>query len=689
MPNRLINETSPYLLQHALNPVDWYPWGEEALQRAANEDKPIMLSIGYSACHWCHVMERESFEDEAIAALMNQNFISIKVDREERPDLDAVYMEAVQALTGAGGWPMTVFLTPQGKPFYGGTYFPPTDRPGMPGFSRILESVSQAYRTNRGEIERVTNQLTEQMGRTGLLAKGSGLLTDEILHQAYSQLASNFDYQNGGFGAAPKFPQPMTPEFLLRHYHRTKDGHTLEMINLTLEKMAHGGMYDQIGGGFHRYSTDTYWLVPHFEKMLYDNALLARLYLHAFQLTQRPLYRRITEEILDYVLREMTGPQGGFYSAQDADSEGVEGKFFLWSRSQVVSELGEEDGYLFADFFDITERGNFEGSNIPNINKKAMTFAQERGIPLEQLVSAIQRGKAKLLEVRERRIHPLRDDKVLTSWNGMMLRSLAEAGAALNRQDYLDAASDNAAFLLGNMRPEGRLLRTFREGQAKLLGYLEDYAFAADGLLALYEATFELRWLEESVELANEMLRLFWDEELGGFYDTGIDHESLVVRPRDIFDNAQPCGGSVATEVLLRLAVITGKEEYQSKAAAPLRAIHQLMARAPGGTGQWLAALDFYLSLPKEIVIVGPRTDSRTQALLEAVFQRYLPNRVVMGAAEGVQNLGAAEASFAATLPLLEQRGLVEGQPTAYVCRHYVCQLPVTDPEALTRQLEA
>ena len=689
MPNRLINETSPYLLQHAHNPVDWYPWGEEALQRAVNEDKPIMLSIGYSACHWCHVMERESFEDDAIAALMNQNFISIKVDREERPDLDAVYMEAVQTLTGSGGWPMTVFLTPQGKPFYGGTYFPPGDRPGMPGFPRVLESVSQAYRTNRGEIERVTNQLTERMGRNGQLAKGVGLLTEEILHQAYSQLASNFDYQNGGFGAAPKFPQPMTPEFLLRHYHRTRDGHTLEMVNLTLEKMARGGMYDQIGGGFHRYSTDTYWLVPHFEKMLYDNALLARLYLHAFQLTQRPLYRRITEEILDYVLREMTDPQGGFYSAQDADSEGEEGKFFLWSRSQVVSELGEEEGGLFADFFDITERGNFEGSNIPNINKKAITFAQERDLPLEQLVSVIQRGKAKLLEVRERRIHPLRDDKVLTSWNGMMLRSLAEAGAALNRRDYLEAASDNAAFLLENMRLEGRLLRTYREGQARLLGYLEDYAFAADGLLALYEATFQLRWLRESVGLADEMLRLFWDEELGGFYDTGIDHESLVVRPRDVFDNAQPCGGSVATEVLLRLAIITGKDAYQSKAAAPLRAIHQLMGQAPGGTGQWLAALDFYLSLPKEIVIVGPRTDSRTQALLDAVFQRYLPNRVVMGAPEGVQNLGADEASFATALPLLEQRGLVEGQPTAYVCQHYVCQLPVTDPEALVEQLEA
>ena len=688
MPNRLKNETSPYLLQHANNPVDWYPWGEEALQRAVNEDKPIMLSIGYSACHWCHVMERESFEDEAIAALMNQNFISIKVDREERPDLDAVYMEAVQALTGRGGWPMTVFLTPQGKPFYGGTYFPPEDRPGMPGFTRILESVSEAYRTNRGEIERVTNQLTEKMGRTGQLAKGAGLLTDEILHQAYSQLASNFDYQNGGFGAAPKFPQPMTPEFLLRHYHRTGDAHTLEMVNLTLEKMARGGMYDQIGGGFHRYSTDTYWLVPHFEKMLYDNALLARLYLHAFQLTQRPLYRRITEEILDYVLREMTDPQGGFYSAQDADSEGEEGKFFLWSRSQVFSELGEEEGNLFADFFDITERGNFEGSNIPNITKKAMTFAQEKGLPLEQLVSAIQRGKSKLLEVRERRIHPLRDDKVLTSWNGLMLRSLAEAGAALNRQDYLEAASDNAAFLLENMRPEGRLLRTYRQGQARLLGYLEDYAFAADGLLALYEATFELRWLRESVGLADEMLRLFWDEELGGFYDTGIDHESLVIRPRDVFDNAQPCGGSVATEVLLRLAVITGKEEYQSKAATPLRAIHQLMAQAPGGTGQWLAALDFYLSSPKEIVIAGPRADSQTQALLDAVFHRYLPNRVVMGAPDVVPNLGTAEASFASRLPLLEQRGLVEGQPTAYVCQNYVCQLPVTDPEALVRQLE-
>jgi len=689
MPNRLINETSPYLLQHAHNPVDWYPWGEEALQRAVNEDKPIMLSIGYSACHWCHVMERESFENEAIAVLMNQNFVSIKVDREERPDLDAVYMEAVQALTGSGGWPMTVFLTPQGKPFYGGTYFPPADRPGMAGFPRILESVSQAYRSNRGEIERVTNQLTERMGSTGQLAKGSGLLTDEILHQAYSQLASNFDYQNGGFGAAPKFPQPMTPEFLLRHYHRTRDGHTLEMVNLTLEKMARGGMYDQIGGGFHRYSTDTYWLVPHFEKMLYDNALLSRLYLHAFQLTQRPLYRRITEEILDYVLREMTDRLGGFYSAQDADSEGVEGKFFLWSRSQVVSELGEEEGSLFADFFDITERGNFEGSNIPNITKKAMTFAQERGLPLEQLVSAIQRGKAKLLEVREGRIHPLRDDKVLTSWNGMVLRSLAEAGAALNRQDYLEAASGNAAFLLENMKPEGRLLRTYREGKAKLLGYLEDYAFAADGLLALYEATFELRWLRESVGLADEMLRLFWDEELGGFYDTGIDHESLVVRPRDVFDNAQPCGGSVATEVLLRLAIITGKEEYQSKAAAPLRAIHLMMAQAPGGTGQWLAALDFYLSSPKEIVLVGPRADPRTQALLDTVFHRYLPNRVIMGAADSVQNLDAAQASFPTSLPLLEQRGLVEGQPTAYVCQHYVCQLPVTDPEALAKRLEA
>jgi uncharacterized protein YyaL (SSP411 family) len=693
MPNRLINETSPYLLQHAHNPVDWYPWSEEALGRARNEDKPILLSIGYSACHWCHVMERESFESEEIAALMNENFINIKVDREERPDLDAVYMEAVQMLTGSGGWPMTVFLTPEGRPFYGGTYFPPVDRMNMPGFPRLLLAVSEAYRTNRGEIDRVTQQLGNQMGRTGQLARGVTPLTVDILHQAYSNLAANFDYQNGGFGTAPKFPQPMTPEFLLRYYHHGYNQRALEMVELTLEKMAYGGMYDQIGGGFHRYSTDAFWLVPHFEKMLYDNALLARLYLRAYQLTQRDLYRRITEETLDYVLREMTDPQGGFYSAQDADSEGEEGKFFIWTPDQIRAALGDEEGDLVGGFFGVTAAGNFEGANILHMPQKAALFAQGHGLPLERLVSIIQEGKKKLLEVREQRVHPLRDDKVLSSWNGLMLRSFAEAAVALGQADYLQAAINNATFLLDNMKPQGRLLRTYRDGQARLLGYLEDYACVADGLIALYEATFEPRWLNEAVKLVDGMIELFWDEELGGFYDTGKDHESLVVRPRDVLDNAQPCGGSVASDVLLRLAVITGNDDYAAKGAAPLRALHQLMSRAPAGTGHWLAVLDFYISVPKEIAIIGPREDAATQSLLDIVFQRYLPNKVVVGTpgasfdklragpepGKGTNGIGS---------PLLEQREMVGGKPTAYVCQHYVCQLPVTEPEALAKQLE-
>ena len=679
MPNRLINETSPYLLQHAHNPVDWYPWGEEALERANRENKPILLSIGYSACHWCHVMERESFEDEAIASLMNESFINIKVDREERPDLDAVYMEAVQMLTGSGGWPMTLFLTPEGKPFYGGTYFPPEDRHNMPGFPRVLLAIAESYRNSRGDIDRVTQQLVAQMGRTGQLPQGTAPLTTDILHQAYSNLATNFDSENGGFGAAPKFPQPMTLEFLLRYYHHGYNPRALEMVDLTLEKMAFGGMYDQIGGGFHRYSTDASWLVPHFEKMLYDNALLARLYLHAYQITRRPLYRRITQEILDYVLREMTGSAGGFYSAQDADSEGEEGKFFLWAPDQIRAVLGDQEGDIFGGFYGVTEAGNFEGGTILNVTQKATPFAEEHGLPVDRLVAIIERGKKELLELREQRVHPLRDDKVLTSWNGLMLRSLAEAGLSLGRPDYLRAATNNAAFLVENMKPQCRLLRTYRDGQAKLLGYLEDYAFVAAGLLALYEATFELRWLAEATALVDSMIELFWDESAKAFYDTGSDHESLVVRPRGVFDNAQPCGGSVASDVLLRLAVVTGKDEYASKGAAPLRSLRDLMVRAPAGTAHWLGALDFYVSVPKEIAIIGPREDPATQCLLDTVFGRYLPNKVVVG---------APDAGMDGDLPLLAQREMVEGRPTAYVCQHYVCQLPVTDPEVMARQLD-
>ena len=680
MPNRLSTETSPYLLQHANNPVDWYPWGDEALKRAKDEDKPILLSIGYSACHWCHVMERESFEDEAIAALMNEHFVSIKVDREERPDLDAVYMEAVQMLTGSGGWPMTVFLTPDGRPFYGGTYFPPVDRHNMPGFPRLLQSVATLYHNDRSEIDRVTSQITEQMGRTGQMAKGDAPLTVETLHQAYTTLATNFDYQNGGTGTAPKFPQAMNLEVLLRYYRHGYNDRALEMVDLTLEKMAMGGIYDQIAGGFARYSTDNYWLVPHFEKMLYDNALLARLYLHAHQATARGMYRRIAEETLDYILREMTGPEGGFYSATDADSEGEEGKFFVWSPAEIEAVLGDEAG-IFSGFFGVRESGNFEGKNILNISQKASEYSQRHGIPLERLIDVVQRGKLALWAEREKRVHPLLDDKVLASWNGMMLRSFAEAGAALERQDYLDAAVKNANFLLETMRPGGKLLRTYRAGQAKLPGYLEDYSFVADGLLALYEATFDQRWLDESISLADRMIELFWDDAVGGFYDTGAEHDELVVRPRDVLDNAQPCGGSVATDVLLKLAVITGNEDYRVKAATPLRTLRELMGRAPAGTGHWIAALDFYVSSPKEVIIIGPRDDSATTALMQIVNGGFFPNKVLVGA-------DSADDAGEYGLPLLEARGMVDGKPTAYVCHNYACQLPVTTPEEFAVQLE-
>ena len=552
----------------------------------------------------------------------------------------------------------------------------------MPGFPRLLAAASQAYHTNKGEIDRVTRQLSEQMGRTGQMPRGFTPLTTEVMHNAYSQLATQFDHLNGGFGSAPKFPQPMTPEFLLRYNRHGFNARALEMVELTLQKMAYGGMYDQVGGGFHRYSTDAYWLVPHFEKMLYDNALLARLYLHAWQVTGNPLYRRITEETLDYVLREMTDPAGGFYSAQDADSEGVEGKFFVWTPDELRPLLGD-DADLVMGYYGVTERGNFEGANILNVARPPEDFCQQRGVSESDLFAAVERARAVLLDVREQRIHPLRDDKVLTSWNGMMLRSFAEAGAGLGRADYLDAARDNAAFLLDTMRDENRrLLRTWRNGEAKLNGYLEDYACLIDGLLSLHEATLEPRWLQEAVSVADGMIALFWDDAVGGFYDTGSDHETLVIRPRDVFDNAQPCGSSVAADVLLRLAVITGDDDYSTKGATPLRAMQQMLGRAPAATGHWLGALDFYVSLPREIVIVGPAADSVTADMLDAVSTRFMPNRVLVGVED------PADPPLQDS-PLLEQRVMQDGRPTAYVCENYACQLPVTDAAAFAAQLDS
>ena len=682
MPNHLINETSPYLLQHAHNPVEWYPWGEEALQRAHAEDKPILLSIGYSACHWCHVMERESFENQDIAGIMNEHFISVKVDREERPDLDSLYMSAVQALTGGGGWPMTVFLTPDGKPFYGGTYLPPVDSSGMPGFPRVLLGVAEAYRNQRGDVVRATQQLVSQLQHAAQVPRSLDPLTPDILHQAYQTLGQNYDYQNSGFGSAPKFPQPMTYEFMLHYYHLTKSPRALEMVEMTTERMAMGGIYDQIGGGFHRYSTDSYWLVPHFEKMLYDNALLSRLYLHVYQATSSSLYRRIAEETLDYVLREMTDPSGGFYSTQDADSEGEEGKFFVWTAEEIEAVLGREEGSLVAGYFGVTEAGNFEGSNILHVPQGAESFAAEADMRLEELEAAIRRGRALLREARERRVHPSRDEKILSAWNGLMLRSFAEAASILHREDYRQAAVASASFLLEELRKDGRLLRTYKDGRARLKGYLEDYAFVADGLLALYEATFDYHWLEEARSLADNMIDLFWDEEERAFYDTGKDHEVLVVRPRDFFDNATPCGNSVAVDMLLHLSVLTGESDYARRGASALRSMQQYLAQAPLGMGHWLCALDFYLSTPKEIAIVGAQTDPATQTLLDIVHGRYLPNKVVAGSDPTLPGQGSQ------ATPLLQGRGMSNGRPTVYVCQNYVCQLPVTEQEALASQLD-
>ena len=496
MANRLVHESSPYLQQHAHNPVDWYPWGEEALRRAQEEDKPILLSIGYSACHWCHVMERESFEDPEIARLMNESFVNIKVDREERPDLDAVYMQAVQAMTGRGGWPMTMFLTPEGKPFYGGTYFPPEDRPGMVGFPRLLEVVATAYGQSRHEVEHAAEQLRDRLQRMAQAPpSGSATLRQEVLQDALANIYPQFDQRQGGLEGAPKFPQPMLYEFLLRYHHRTGNPEALSMVERTLEHMAWGGIYDQVGGGFHRYSTDEKWLVPHFEKMLYDNALLARLYLHAYQITGRPLFRKVVEETLDYVLREMTDQAGGFYSTQDADSPDGEGTYYLWRPEEVIRVLGEEEGELVCRYFDVTPSGNFEGQSILHIAKAPPDLAAELGIEETDLQSRVQQARSELLEARAQRVPPSRDDKVLTGWNGLMLRALAEATAVLGRDDYEQAAVRNASFILEHLRQGEALLRVCKDGQAKVPGYLEDYACFIDGLLALHEATFDPRWL--------------------------------------------------------------------------------------------------------------------------------------------------------------------------------------------------
>jgi uncharacterized protein YyaL (SSP411 family) len=680
MTNRLANETSPYLLQHKDNPVDWYPWGEEALRRAREEDRPILLSVGYSACHWCHVMERESFEDEATARIMNEHFVNIKVDREERPDIDSIYMSAVQALTRHGGWPMTVFLTPDGAPFHGGTYFPPVPRHGMPSFQQLLLGVVDAYENHRDKVLDRAGTLREILQTTTGAALPKTEVETGLLDKAAGSLMSELDRRFGGFGGAPKFPQAMNLEVLLRHHHRTGDLAALSGVEDTLRAMANGGIYDQLGGGFARYSVDAYWLVPHFEKMLYDNALLSRLYLEAYQATGDPFYRRIAGETLDYVVRDMTSPEGGFYSAEDADSEGEEGKFYVWTPEEIRAVLDEEEARLAERYWDVTERGNFEGKNILYVPRPPEAVAAEFGIPPEELWERMKEIRTRLFAAREERIRPGRDEKTLAAWNGLMLRSFALAARVLDREDYREVAERNAAFLLEKLRVDGRLRRSYKDGQAKFNGYLEDYAMVADGLVALYEATFETRRLAEAGQLADAILELFWDEGSKALYDTPADHEELVTRPRDVYDSAAPSGTSVATDVLLKLSLLLDRDDYRERAEAVLDSLSGGIERLPGAFGRLLAALDFHLSRPREIVIVGDPASPDTQALIDALYARYLPNKVVAGR--------APEDEEAANLvPLLAERPTRDGRATAYVCEGYACQNPTTDPEELAGQL--
>ncbi|HEY2865966.1 MAG TPA: thioredoxin domain-containing protein, partial [Pyrinomonadaceae bacterium] len=657
-------------------PVDWYPWGDEAFERATAEDKPVLVSIGYSACHWCHVMEHESFEDEATARIMNDNFVNIKVDMEERPDVDQIYMSFVQLTTGRGGWPMTVFLTPEKLPFFGGTYFPPEPRYGMPSFQQLLTSIADAYRDRRDEILASANETLGELRRMSITDSSSVGFSKDITDAAFENFSRSFDAKNGGFGGAPKFPPSMSMEFLLRYWKRTGNARAFEMVERTARKMAAGGIYDQLGGGFHRYSVDAVWLVPHFEKMLYDNAQLIRIYLHLFQITKDEFFKRIAIETLEYAKREMLDESGGFYSTQDADSEGEEGKFFVWTPAEIELLLGESDAQVFNFFYDVSEAGNFEGKNILNfkftVDATAEALRRESG----EIEAILERGRQLLFDAREKRVKPHRDEKVLTAWNGLMLAAFAEAAAVLRSQDYLAIARRNADLLLKELRRDGRLLRTWKNGSAKLDAYVEDYANLADGLLELFQVSGDMHYLGEARGLADSMIENFWDKESGGFYFTADDHEQLIVRNKDFSDNATPSGNSAAADVLLKLAKITGDDSYERYATKVLTIAAGQARRFPQGFGRALAAMEFALAPTREIVLIGGDNGD----LAAEVWQRYIPNKVVVTSPN--------EATDRAKIPLLDGREAIDGLPTAYVCENFVCSRPVTTAPDLAHQLD-
>ncbi len=658
MPNRLATETSPYLLQHANNPVDWYPWSAEALERAKKENKPILLSIGYAACHWCHVMEHESFEDPATAALMNERFVNIKVDREERPDLDGIYMQAVQAMTGHGGWPMTVFLTPECVPFYGGTYFPKHDRPGMPSFTKILQAISNAYAAKPDEVRRTASSVREMYDAATADTQSAGPLQPELLDNAYHALARVYDETNGGFSGAPKFPQTMALDFLLRYSARKGVEHAQRMVLDSFRKMARGGIYDQVGGGFARYAVDDVWLVPHFEKMLYDNALLVRLGAHLWQATKDDEVRRVTEETIDWAIREMRSPEGGFYSSYDADSEGHEGKFYVWSKEEFDAVLGD-DAEAMGQYWGVTRDGNFEGSNILSV------VGDRRRVERQ-----IDAAKKKLYDVRAGRVWPGLDDKVLASWNGLMVRGIAEAARTFGRDDYRDAAVSGAEFLFKEMERGGRVFRSFKDGRARIAGYLEDHAALGLAAIAVYELTFDARWLDRAREMSAAVVQWFWNDDSGAFYDTASDHEALITRPRDISDNATPSGASLAVDLLLRVAELFDDKDARRRATYVLETLAPAMARYPTAFGHMLGNADMLVNGAIEVVIVGDVDSRFVREMVAVVADEYLPSLVLAGGASDQVAL------FADREP-----------DAAYVCRNYSCDAPARTTKQLREQL--
>jgi uncharacterized protein YyaL (SSP411 family) len=678
MPNRLARETSPYLQQHADNPVDWYAWSDEAFQRAQRENKPVLLSIGYAACHWCHVMAHESFEDPATAALMNERFVNIKVDREERPDVDSIYMAAVQAMTGHGGWPMTMFLTPEGVPFYGGTYFPKEDRPGMPSFQRILTAVSDAYRAKPDDVQRTAAAVRDIYGAATAATRSAGPLSGSLLDEAYRTLAGFYDEEHGGFSGAPKFPQTMALDFLLRYWARHGVEQALAIVSSSFHAMARGGIYDQIGGGFARYSVDAEWLVPHFEKMLYDNALLVRLGAHLWQATDDDEVRDVVVETVDWALREMRSPEGGFYSSYDADSEGHEGKFYVWSAAELDDVLGA-DAELLKAYWGVTPGGNFEGANILSVPGDRRALAARFHLTAEGVAEQVQRAKRALYDARARRVWPGRDEKILASWNGLMVRAIAEASRAVGRDDWRDAAVRSAEFLFEHLVRDGRVLRSYKDGQARIAGFLEDHAAVGLAALAVYEITFDAAWLDRARALSAATVRWFWSDEHGAFFDTASDHETLITRPREITDNATPSGTSLAVELLLRTAELFDDADARRRATYVLESLGPALGRHPTAFGHMLGAADMAINGAVELAIVGEPGGNDFTALARAAAAHYVPALVIAG--------GSPAASGG--VALLAARPAIGGRATAYVCRNYTCDAPTTDTAELRDQLLA